>query len=44
MNTIQAKKGEVWDDHSQGSLAEKSRVPGQILCSCMEVKEGCLVA
>ena len=43
MNTIQTKKGEVWNDHSQGSLAEKSRGPGQILCFSMEVKEGCLV-
>lgn len=28
VNTLQAKKGGVWGDHSQGSLAEKSRGPG----------------
>lgn len=28
VNTLQAKKGEVWGEHSQVSLAENSRGPG----------------
>lgn len=28
VNALQSKKGEVWGDHSQVSLAEKSRGPG----------------